>query len=202
MKTEKAAICAQAFRLLLAFTVVCGGLYTLLLTGILQVVFPQQANGSLFLSREGKAYGSACIGQPASGAGHLWGRVMGPATDIYRTIDGEKLFYSGPSNLSPASPAYKKLLAQRVAEIRAAHPEMGDTPVPVDLVTNSGSGLDPQISPAAASYQVRRLSRNTGRSEEEVQSILDRCTEGRFLGIFGEPRVNVLKVNLILDGIL
>ena len=104
--------------------------------------------------------------------------------------------------MSPASPAYKKLLAQRVAEIRAAHPEMGDTPVPVDLVTNSGSGLDPQISPAAASYQVRRLSRNTGRSEEEVQSILDRCTEGRFLGIFGEPRVNVLKVNLILDGIL
>ncbi len=200
MKIAKTAVWPQAFGMLLAFTVLCGGLYTLLLTGLLQTVFPQQAHGSLIFSRDGELCGSKYIGQLTRGAGHLWGRVMHPDSAVYKAADGEALFYSGPSNLSPASADYKELLAERVACIRAAHPEMGAAPVPADLVTNSGSGLDPEISPAAAAYQVRRLARTTGRSEDEIKDIIAHCTQRRFLGIFGEPRVNVLQVNLLLDG--
>ena len=110
--------------------------------------------------------------------------------------------YAAPSNLSPASEEYKALVAKRVAKLRAADPDMGEKPVPVDLVTCSGSGLDPDISPAAADYQVARIAKASGQSEAVVLDIIEKCTTGRFLGLFGEPRVNVLKVNLMLDGIL
>ena len=110
--------------------------------------------------------------------------------------------YSSPSNLTPASPEYQALIAERTAMIEKAHPDKQGEPIPVDLVTNSGSGLDPHISPAAAEYQVSRIARNTGKTEAEVRDVIAKYTEGRFLGLLGEPRVNVLKVNLALDGIL
>ena len=110
--------------------------------------------------------------------------------------------YGWASNKSPVSDEQEQLYAQRVAQLRDAHPEMGDTPVPVDLITESGSGLDPEISPEAAEYQVKRIAANSNWTEDEVREIIARYTSGRFLGIFGEPRVHVLKVNLALDGIL
>lgn len=132
----------------------------------------------------------------------MWGRIMKLDVSTYRDEDGKALLYAVPSNLSPASEEYEQLVAQRVEKLRAADPERGDTPIPVDLVTCSGSGLDPHISPAAAEYQVPRLARATGRSEDEVRDIIKDCTDGRFWGLFGEERVNVLEVNLRLDGIL
>ena len=116
--------------------------------------------------------------------------------------DGNPVMYSWASNKSPASDEYAELVAERVEALRAANPDMDETAIPVDLVTCSGSGLDPEISPAAAEYQVPRIAEARGMSEEEVQQIIDKYTTGRWLGVFGEPRVNVLKVNLALDGIL
>ena len=110
--------------------------------------------------------------------------------------------YGAPSNLSPASEEYRQLVDERVEKIRAANPDADMDAVPVDLVTCSGSGLDPEISPDAAEYQVPRLAKATGKSEGEVREIIAQCTKGRFLGVFGEPTVNVLKVNLMLDGAL
>ncbi len=110
--------------------------------------------------------------------------------------------YAWASNKSPASEEYEALIAERVAKIRAAHPEKGDQPIPVDLVTCSGSGLDPHISVAAAAYQVERIAKASGRTVDEVQAIVDKYTEGKLFGLFGEATVHVLKVNLALDGIL
>lgn len=110
--------------------------------------------------------------------------------------------YAAPSNLSPASEEYEALVAERVEKLRAANPDMEEIAIPVDLVTCSGSGLDPHISPAAAEYQVARIAKANDITEDEVQAIIEKCTDGRFLGLFGEETVNVLKVNLMLDGIL
>lgn len=110
--------------------------------------------------------------------------------------------YAAPSNLSPASDEFEDLVAERVKMIREANPDMDETSIPVDLVTCSGSGLDPHISPAAAEYQVARVAKANDMTEDEVRAIIKQCTDGRFLGIFGEETVNVLKVNLMLDGIL
>ena len=129
-------------------------------------------------------------------------RVMNLNVTTFKDESGKTLLYAAPSNLSPASEEYKALVAKRVAKLRAADPDMGEKPVPVDLVTCSGSGLDPDISPAAADYQVARIAKASGQSEAVVLDIIEKCTTGRFLGLFGEPRVNVLKVNLMLDGIL
>lgn len=120
----------------------------------------------------------------------------------YQDENGEPLMYATPSNLSPASEEYQQLVAQRVDMIRQANPDMKETAIPVDLVTCSGSGLDPHISKAAANYQVARIAKENQMSEQEVQEIIDKCTQGKFLGVFGEETVNVLKVNLMLDGIL
>ena len=117
-------------------------------------------------------------------------------------VDGKLMAYGAPSNLSPASEEYRQLVDARVKKIRAANPDADTDAVPVDLVTCSGSGLDPEISPDAAEYQVPRLAKATGKSEGEVRDIIAQCTKGRFLGVFGEPTVNVLKVNLMLDGTL
>lgn len=195
------SILPRAAMLLLVFTVVCGVLYTLAVTGIAQIFFPHQANGSI-IEVDGKRYGSELLGQQYTDESHMWGRIMKLDVSTYRDEDGKALLYAVPSNLSPASEEYEQLVAQRVEKLRAADPERGDAPIPVDLVTCSGSGLDPHISPAAAEYQVPRLARATGRSEDEVRDIIKDCTDGRFLGLFGEERVNVLEVNLRLDGIL
>ena len=200
MKSEIAAS-MQAAKLMLVFTLLLGGGYTLIMTGLAQLFFPMQAAGSLHWSEDHTVlYGSRLMGQPFAADNHLWGRDMKLTADTFRAADETPLLYGTATNEAVKSEAFATRVAARTAYIRAAHPEMGDTPVPVDLVTVSGSGLDPDISPAAAAYQVRRLARTTGRSEAEIQDIIASCTQGRFLGIFGEPRVNVAEVNLRLDG--
>ena len=194
-------ILIRATGMLAAMSVVCGLAYTLLVTGIGQVFFPWQANGSI-LEIDGKTYGSQLLGQPFADEGHLWGRIMTVDTSSFTDEDGQPVMYAWASNKSPAGEEMEELVAQRVEALRASNPAMADQPIPVDLVTCSGSGLDPEISPAAAAYQVPRIAAARGISEEEVQKIIDQYTTGRFLGIFGEPRVNVLQVNLALDGIL
>lgn len=186
---------------LLIFILICGVLYTGVVTGIAQVFFPDKANGSI-IEVDGKKYGSELLAQQYTDDAHMWGRIMKLDVSTYTDEEGNRLLYSAPSNLSPASPEYEALVAERVEKIKAAHPEKKDTPIPVDLVTGSGSGLDPHISLAAAEYQVERLARENGITEDAVREIIERCAQHRFLGIFGEETVNVLKVNLMLDGIL
>lgn len=194
-------IMLRAGGMLLVMTMVCGLFYTLAVTGIAQCIFPAQANGSV-IEVDGKTYGSALLGQPFTDEGHLWGRVMNLDADSFSDENGAPVLYAWASNLSPASEEYRALIAARVEALRAANPEMNETAIPVDLVTCSGSGLDPDISPDAAEFQVARIAGARDMSEDTVRQAIAQCTTGRFLGIFGEPRVNVLKVNLILDGIL
>ena len=120
----------------------------------------------------------------------------------YKDENGKTLMYAAPSNLSPASEEYEALVKERVEKLREANPDMDETAIPVDLVTCSGSGLDPHIFPAAAEYQVARIAKANDMTEDEVREIIKKCTDGKFLGVFGEETVNVLKVNLMLDGIL
>lgn len=188
-------------KLFLIFTIICGVIYTLLVTALSQLLFPYQANGSI-IEIEGKKYGSELLGQYYTDEGHMWGRIMNLDVSTYKNENGEILMYAAPSNLSPASEEYKELVEERIVMLKEANPDMEEEAVPVDLVTCSGSGLDPHISPAAAEYQVKRIADVRGISEEEVRDIVKQCTEGRLLGILGEKTVNVLKVNLMLDGIL
>lgn len=192
-------IASRALGVFALLTIVCGLGYTLVVTGIAQVTFPYQANGSL-ITVDGKVVGSELIGQNFDDEAHMWGRIQN--VSIVEGEDGELMAYGAPSNLSPASEEYRQLVDARVEKIRASDPDAGMDAVPVDLVTCSGSGLDPEISPDAAEYQVPRLAKATGKSEGEVRDIIAQCTKGRFLGVFGEPTVNVLKVNLMLDGAL
>lgn len=192
-------VASRALGVFALFTVVCGLGYTLVVTGIAQVAFPYQANGSL-IKVDDKIVGSELIGQNFEDEDHMWGRIQN--VSIVEGEDGELMAYGAPSNLSPASEEYRQLMDTRVKKIRAANSDADMDAVPVDLVTCSGSGLDPEISPDAAEYQVPRLAKATGKSEDEVRDIIAACTKGRFLGVFGEPTVNVLKVNLMLDGAL
>lgn len=192
-------VASRALGVFALFTVVCGLGYTLVVTGIAQVAFPYQANGSL-IKVDDKIVGSELIGQSFEDEDHMWGRIQN--VTIVEGEDGGLMAYGAPSNLSPASEEYRQLVDERVEKIRAANPDADMDAVPVDLVTCSGSGLDPEISPDAAEYQVPRLAMATGKSEGEVRDIIAQCTKGRFLGVFGEPTVNVLKVNLMLDGVL
>lgn len=194
-------IFARAGGMLLAITILCGLVYTLAVTGVGQLLFPKQANGSI-IEADGKTYGSALLGQPFTDEGHLWGRIMNVDTTTFTDENGNPVLYAWASNLSPASEEYDALVAQRVDALRKANPDMAEAAIPVDLVTGSGSGLDPEISPAAAAYQVSRIAQARGMTEAEVQAVIDRYTTDRFLDIFGEARVNVLRVNLALDGIL
>lgn len=170
-------------------------------TGVLSLagnaLFPFQAQGSI-LTLHGRHY-STLLGQPFSAPNHLWGRPVSADLATY-TDSGKPLFYAGPSNKSPALPEYATTVQQRLEQIRLAHPEKAGQPVPVDLLTESGSGLDPHISPAAAEYQVERLAKATGFTPAEVRRTIAMYTEGRTLGLLGEARVNVLMVNLALDG--
>ena len=178
--------------LLALLTVVTGFVYPLLVTGTAQVVFSDEANGSLVLE-DGRVVGSELIGQPFDDPRYFWGRPSATSTHPYDAAA------STGSNLGPSNPVLAEAVAGRVAALREASPELAAEPVPVDLVTASGSGLDPDISPAAALYQVSRVARTRGLAEAEVRALVDRHVEGRTFGLFGEPRVNVLRLNMALD---
>ena len=182
----------QSFAMLALLTVLTGIVYPLVVTGIAQLVFPHAANGSV-IERGGKAVGSALIGQPFLEPRYFWSRpsATSPFADNSASSSG--------SNLGPTNRALTDAVGQRIDALRAADPGNA-APVPVDLVTASGSGLDPHISPAAAEYQVARVARLRAMPIETVRKLVAAATEGRALGVLGEPRVNVLALNLALDG--
>ncbi len=165
--------------------------YPLAVTGIARVLFPDAASGSLVV-RDGKPVGSRLIGQNFADPGHFWGRLSATAPQPYNGTA------SGGSNLGPLNPALLDAVKGRIADLRAADPA-STGPVPVDLVTASASGLDPEISPAAARYQVPRVARATGLAPAELLRLVDVQTSGRTWGVLGEPRVNVLLLNLAVD---
>lgn len=189
----------KAFKFILIFTIICGLIYPVFITGISQILFKDKANGSI-IEINGKVYGSTLLAQEFTGDEYMWGRIMNLDTTTYKNESGEVLMYGTPSNLSPASDEYEKLIKERVNKIKEANPEMKDEAIPVDLVTASGSGLDPHISIEAAEYQVDRIAKSRNISNEEVNKIIEKYTKGRTFGVFGEETVNVLKVNLALDG--
>lgn len=200
MKQTK-SIALKAIAIVVVFTVLCGGIYTAVITGVAQVFFPNQANASI-IEVDGKKYGSELLGQQFNDEDHMWGRIMLIDTATFSDKDGKPAMYGLPSNSSPASKEYEAVVATRVEMIRKSNTEQENKAVPVDLVTVSGSGLDPHISVAAANYQIPRLVEKTGKSKKEITSIIEKYTNGKFLGYFGEKTVNVLQVNLALDGIL
>lgn len=179
-----------AFLSTLTLSVLTGLVYPLAMTGLAQLVFPTQANGSLIM-KDGKILGSRLIGQPIEDPKYFWSRLSatGPA------YNGGA---SSGSNLGPLNPAFLKAVQDRVDALRKADPGNQER-IPIDLVTASGSGLDPHISPAAANYQLKRIARLRGLPESELQNLIKEHTQGRFLGLLGEPAVNVLELNLELD---
>jgi potassium-transporting ATPase KdpC subunit len=182
--------------MLLALTVITGFAYPLLVTGIAQAAFPRQANGSLIV-RGDKTVGSSLIGQSFDEAKYFWGRLSATPD-----ANGKALPYNGASsyasNLGPTNPALVDEAKARIDALHAADPD-NQAAIPVDLVTSSGSGLDPEISPAAAEYQVKRVARARGMDEGRVRQLVTQHTLGRQLGFLGEARVNVLELNLALD---
>jgi K+-transporting ATPase ATPase C chain len=174
-------------------TVLTGVVYPAVTTGVAQLLFPHQANGSLIV-RDGRVLGSELIGQPFSDPAYFWSRLSATGPTPYNAAA------STGSNLGPTNPALAEAVTARVEALRSADPTQSG-PVPVDLVTASGSGLDPHISPAAAAYQVGRVARARSRAADDLQAMVDRYTERRTLGLLGEPRVNVLLLNLALDSL-
>ena len=199
MKTVKSVI-PKMLGFFLVMLVITSLIYPAVITAAARAMFPDQATVSIIVGNDGKRYGSELLAQEFTGENYMWGRIMNVDTATFTGEDGEPLLYSWASNKSPAGEELEALVAERVERLRAANPEQGDEPIPVDLVTCSGSGLDPDISPAAAEYQVQRIADARGMRPEDVQAVIDRYTTGRTFGLFGEPRVNVLKVNLALDG--
>jgi len=179
-----------AFVLLLTLTLVTGVVYPLVVTGVAQIAFPRQANGSLIVI-DGKVYGSELIGQSFDDPRYFWGRP---------SAAGYNASASSGSNYGPLNPALIDVTQARIAALKAADPD-NPLPIPVDLVTASGSGLDPHISVAAALYQVHRVAQARGLSEANVRSLVDQYTTGRQFGFLGESTVNVLELNLALDGL-
>ncbi len=176
-------------------TILTGLLYPALITGIAQLIFPDQANGSLITQNSqagGRVVGSALIGQQFTDPKYFWGRLSATGDHPYNAAS------SGGSNLGPTNPALQKEVSDRITALRAADPG-NHQPIPVDLVTSSGSGLDPDISVAAAQYQAARVARARGLPLSQVQSLINQNTTGRTFGFLGEPRVNVLELNLALD---
>ncbi len=184
------AMIRPAVSLFVVLTVVTGVLYPLAVTGVAKAVFPEQAAGSLIV-QNGKTVGSSLIGQNFTDPKYFWGRPSA-TSPMANNAQG-----SGGSNLGPLNPALTDAIKGRVEALRAADPG-NKAAVPVDLVTTSASGLDPEISVAAAQYQVARIARLRGVSPEVVEGIVARHTQGRLLGLLGEPRVNVLDMNLEL----
>jgi K+-transporting ATPase ATPase C chain len=184
---------------LLALTLVTGLIYPLAITGIAQVVFPHQANGSLIMVN-GRPVGSELIGQQFSDPRYFWGRPSATGDYPYNAFNAETLTGSSGSNYGPLNPAFLKAVQNRVEALRASDPG-NHAPVPVDLVTASGSGLDPNISVAAALYQAPRVARLRRLSLTQVRQLVAQFTQGRQFGFLGEPRVNVLELNLALDSV-
>lgn len=182
---------ATAALLFLVLSLLTGLVYPLTVTGIAQLFFPLRANGSL-VERDGHTVGSELIGQPFAGPGYFWSRPSATGPFPYNAAA------SSGSNLGPTNPALLERVKGDVERIKQAHP--GNEPVPVDLVTASGSGLDPHISPAAALYQVERVAAARNLEPATVRRLVEQHVEGRTLGLLGEPRVNVLELNLALDG--
>jgi K+-transporting ATPase ATPase C chain len=174
--------------------VLTGIAYPLVITGIAQIVFPTQANGSL-VYRDGKPVGSVLIGQNFSGPRYFHGRPSAAGAAGYDAT------MSGGSNLGPTNKALVDTVTKRVAQVRLENGLSSSTPVPSDLVTASASGLDPDISPEAANIQVARIAKARNLNEQKVQALVKEYTEGRTFGFLGEPRVNVLKLNMALDSL-
>ncbi|MFZ0872540.1 MAG: potassium-transporting ATPase subunit KdpC [Rhodanobacter sp.] len=183
----------NSLMMLLLMTLITGVAYPLLVTGLAQLVFPGQSNGSLIV-RDGKPIGSTLIGQSFTEPKYFWGR---PSATSPQANNGTS---SGGSNIGPTNPALTDAVKQRIAALQAADPG-NRAPVPVDLVTSSGSGLDPEISPAAAQYQLTRVAKARGLSDAQLSLLIAQATSGRQLGLLGEPRVNVLQLNLALDAL-
>jgi len=183
----------SALTMLIVLTVLTGLIYPLAVTGLAQVFFPEQANGSLIV-REGKVIGSKLIGQHFDKPEYFWSRPSATAPFPYNAAA------SAGSNLGPTNPVLLNAVKARVVALRAADPG-NELPIPVDLVTASGSGLDPHISPAAASYQVKRVAHARSLDENSVLALVSKHTEGRQFGVLGEQRVNVLMLNLALDAL-
>jgi K+-transporting ATPase ATPase C chain len=180
-----------AISLFLLLSVITGIVYPLVVTGIAKVLFPSAAAGSLVL-KDGKPVGSSLIGQNFADPGHFWSR---PSATSPQPNNGTA---SGGSNQGPLNPALVDAVKGRIDALKAADPD-NTLPIPVDLVTASASGLDPHITPAAAEYQVQRVARERKLAPDAVRVLVAKATEGRQLGVFGEPRVNVLALNLALD---
>ncbi len=182
-----------ALVILFLLSLLTGLIYPLAVTGIAQLVFPEQADGSLIV-QDGQTIGSDLIGQLFDDPAYFWGRLSATGPAPYNAG------LSSGSNLGPLNPVLTDAAQARIDALRNADP--GNTlPAPVDLVTSSGSGLDPHISPAAAAYQIGRVARARNLSEDQVRVLVEQNTEGRFLGLLGEPRVNVLRLNLALDAL-
>ena len=182
-----------ALVMLVAFTILTGVAYPLLVTGIAQVVFPAQANGSL-ITENGTVVGSSLIGQSFDEPQYFWGRLSATGGVAYNAAA------SSGSNYGPTNPALTEAAQARISALQSADPA-NTAPIPVDLVTASASGLDPHISPAAADYQVARVSQARGLDAASVRDLVAQHTEGRKFGLLGEPTVNVLALNLALDGL-
>lgn len=180
-------------RICLVFIVLCGVIYPLVSTGAAQLLFPGNANGSLIYNSKGEAIGSELIGQTFADPSHFQSRVS--------SID-YKAEASGSNNYAPSNPDLLKRTEESIAAWQKSNPDVPVSRLPIALVTNSGSGLDPHITPASAEVQIARISKRTGISADELSKLIDANTEGRALGVFGEPRVNVLKLNIALDELL
>lgn len=195
------SVLGKATKLLLVMTMICGIIYTGTVTFLGNLFFKSKINGSI-IEVDGKKYGCELLAQEFTDDSHMWGRVMNIDTTTFQDEQGDYLMYSAPSNLSPKSEIFKELVEERVEMIQKANPDSKVDQIPVDLVTCSGSGLDPEISVAAAQYQIPRIAKANHMSEADVQKMVDECTTHKVFGIFGEETVNVLKVNLMIEGIL
>ena len=186
-------ILRPAIVMLVGFALLTGIVYPMLVTGVAQLVFPWRANGSL-LQAGGKTVGSTLIGQPFTDPKYFWSRISATSPFAYNAAS------STGSNLGPTNPALLDQAKSRIRQLKSAD-SLNTALVPADLATSSSSGLDPHISIAAAIYQIPRVARARAMSTDQVRTLVDKYTEGRMLGIFGEPRVNVLELNLALDGV-
>lgn len=180
----------SAILMFIIFTIICGGIYPAVVTGVASAVFPKQANGSMIVDKTGEEIGSRLIGQPFSGTKYFWARPSATTDFPYNPLG------SSGSNAGPTNPDYLNTVSERVKALR----DSGLTgPIPADLVQASASGLDPHIAPESASLQIPRVAKARGMSETTVRQLVARATEDRQIGFLGEPRVNVLVLNLELD---
>lgn len=189
---SNSSILAVAIRASIAFILLCGIIYPLVSTGLAQALFPHQANGSMIKDESGRIIGSSLIGQSFTDPAYFQGRVS--------SID-YKAEASGSNNFAPSNPDLLKRTQQSITAWQAANPDVPISKLPVALITNSGSGLDPHITPASAEVQIPRISKLTGLSADTLKQLIDKHTEGRDLGLFGEPRVNVLELNIELSSL-